>query len=134
MNNDLISREALKEALNENALETSCGGMLFIDIINRIIDNAPTVPQDCSDCKRYDFPYFTVSFDENKLKEIVQTEVIDKIKSGEIVLQDERPQGEWIYDEDYINPYRCDKCNYHNDDKTNFCPNCGADMRKGGAE
>lgn len=25
--------------------------------------------------------------------------------------------------------YRCDKCGYDHIGKTNFCPNCGADMR-----
>lgn len=43
MNNDLISREALKEEMNKKALELASGGMIFIDTINMIIDNAPTV-------------------------------------------------------------------------------------------
>ena len=55
----------------------------------------------------------------------------------------ERPQGEWIgkeeYD-DYPNKMVCECsecgkmiCVSHND-FPNFCENCGADMRKGGAE
>ena len=29
-----------------------------------------------------------------------------------------------------ISNYCCNKCGYYQDDKSNFCPNCGADMRK----
>ena len=45
---------------------------------------------------------------------------------------EERPQGEWIMDNEHTkNPllwYKCNLCGvYHS--PTNFCPNCGADMR-----
>ena len=50
-----------------------------------LIDNAPTVEPE-------KVLIANVSFDENKLKEIIQTEVIDKIKSGELVLKTERSQ------------------------------------------
>ena len=43
----------------------------------------------------------------------------------------ERPQGEWILDS--VGVY-CSECKTHPDYSSNFCPNCGADMRKGGAE
>lgn len=58
-------------------------------------------------------------------------------------LKDERPQGEWIVDEDNIfeNFKKCSICNEGaewldggSQFLSNFCPNCGADMRKGGAE
>jgi len=42
-------------------------------------------------------------------------------------ISDDRPQGKWKLDE-YGLPY-CDKCNIHPDYTSNFCPNCGADMR-----
>lgn len=53
-----------------------------------------------------------------------------------------RPQGEWIRtSNDWIDgtcgaryyPIHCSICNYstYDDDATNFCPNCGADMRGG---
>ena len=57
---------------------------------------------------------------------------------------EEKPQGEWL--EDYTNichsflGYRCSVCNIEalelNDYsyKSNFCPHCGADMRKDGAK
>lgn len=43
----------------------------------------------------------------------------------------ERPQGEWKLDS--LGAY-CSVCGTHPDYSSNFCPNCGADMRKGGAE
>ena len=54
----------------------------------------------------------------------------------------DRPQGEWIQtSNDWIDgtcgaryyPIHCSICNYstYDDDATNYCPNCGADMRKG---
>lgn len=44
----------------------------------------------------------------------------------------DRPQGEWI--EMYRNGFgnmvcMCSKCNFHAT-KSNFCPNCGADMKE----
>lgn len=41
------------------------------------------------------------------------------------------PQGEWIKETSgYYSYLRCNKCNsYCSSVKTNFCPNCGADMR-----
>ena len=68
---------------------------LFIKFGNQLpnglldeIDNAPTAEPE-------KVLVANVTFDEDKLKEIVQTEVIDKIKSGELVIKtEERPQGE----------------------------------------
>lgn len=39
----------------------------------------------------------------------------------------ERPQGEWKLDS--VGAY-CSECKVHPDYTSNFCPNCGADMRK----
>lgn len=47
----------------------------------------------------------------------------------------ERPQGEWTTDEKGY--FYCDQCGKYPHDQyatTPFCPLCGADMRKGGAE
>ena len=55
---------------------------------------------------------------------------------------EERPQGEWIVDEDddILKPLKCSNCGEvaecldgGSQFLSNFCPNCGADMR-GGAE
>ena len=45
-----------------------------------------------------------------------------------------RKRGKWI-DETFkpwglvYHPYRCDQCGEHSEADSNFCPNCGADMR-----
>lgn len=49
-------------------------------------------------------PYLQLSFDEEKLNEIVQREIVDKIKNGELVIQelhelDDCPESEWILKE-----------------------------------
>ena len=39
--------------------------------------------------------------------------------------------GEWIDELGLLFPeFRCSKCKKIHDNTTNFCPNCGADMRK----
>ena len=60
---------------------------------------------------------------------------------------EERPQGEWIETDklwednrsggmgyDYGYYFKCNKCGCEEVDKSNFCPNCGAKMLKGGKE
>ena len=102
-------------------------------------------PQDCSDCKRYDFPYFEIKFDKEQKQELV-----DKAKAGILAnIETERPQGEWIkvkeermsidMSGEIATRYKCSKCgrpitilpsklaDYP------FC-HCGAEMRKGGKE
>lgn len=46
----------------------------------------------------------------------------------------DRPHGEWIKQnaELKISEYRCSECGHYQDEITNFCLNCGADMRGGG--
>jgi rubrerythrin len=45
--------------------------------------------------------------------------------------------GKWI-DETFkpwglvYHPYKCDQCGENSETNSNFCPNCGADMRKDG--
>ena len=42
-------------------------------------------------------------------------------------------QGEWDKIGEMGLAYKCNKCGEVSVIQTNFCPNCGADMRKGGA-
>lgn len=72
-----------------------------------------------------------------KLKEILFMTGYKEALELAIKALEERPQGEWIDTgeklENYGKWYRCSNCE-HTDYYGNFCPNCGADMRKGGAE
>ena len=100
MNNDLISREALKTAIEDHFDELDA---YFPSAFIKEIDNAPTVDA------------------------IVNTIEV-------------RPQGEWYYSID--KGWECNQCHEIVKDMPtcmrkalyNFCPNCGAELRKGGAK
>lgn len=46
-------------------------------------------------------------------------------------LELERPRGEWKKKPENYDYFYCSKCGYAYKHAFNFCPNCGADMRKG---
>ncbi len=105
-NNDLISREALKKAIkNEFDLAIHNGDIMLMSksgIVDRVlayIDNAPTVLYD-----NYSMGY---------------QDGVNKVLS-------ERSQGRW---EPNSFQFECNLCENLNAYKSNFCPNCGADMR-----
>lgn len=71
----------------------------------------------------------------------VWEEIKEKSKSDflELCKNEERPQGEWVFlkaNEEQTDGYECSVCKktYHTRvpyfSEFNFCPNCGADMRK----
>lgn len=49
--------------------------------------------------------------------------VIKGIPSADVI---EPKRGEWI---DFKNGWKCNACEKWNSEKSNFCPNCGAEMR-----
>ena len=113
----LIDANALKTTINNKYLP------VVAEELNRVIDNAPTVEPPLK-------PICEIKFDKEQLHEIVQKKVIDKIKSGELVIQEERPKGEWITTRTMIhdgNPY-CSNCDEETIIRFKFCPNCGAEM------
>lgn len=59
--------------------------------------------------------------------------VIDTLKSIPAADVVERKKGEWIWtetgDADYEQYWVCSECSEHNYYESNYCPNCGADMR-----
>lgn len=113
MNNDSISRSVLTEELRERLVACNDWEEKAKDKETRIRANA---------VKTFICEMFML------LKEIPTVEP-------------ERPQGEWEYNQYDGNPnignWHCSNC--HNIcyemkltyDNYNFCPNCGADMRKG---
>ena len=113
MNNDLISRSALKEDLKQyfsDGTLDSVSAKLAFNMVLRKIDNAPTVEE-----KSYAMGYQ------------------DGLEDG---LDGIRPQGEWIEKTDknglsYVCPF-CGKEIAGSD--LNYCVKCGANMKKGGAK
>ena len=51
-----------------------------------------------------------------------------------VVIEDERPHGEWKLTDNRwgVGTWRCTNCDSYYDVDTNYCPTCGADMRKEG--
>ena len=121
MNNDLISRDYIVKVYNrvkvvckncDNYNGVRCRacdiGDELLDLQD-IIDNAPTVET-----------YYT------------EDDILEAEKEGYERGKNERPQGEW---ELHGMIYYCSECgHYCGESGDNFCGNCGADMRKGGAE
>ena len=66
---------------------------------------------------------------------IKKSDAIEIVKQGGVSddISREAKQGKWILDEftaKYGNPYRCSCCNIEFGDTYNYCPNCGAGMKK----
>jgi len=64
-----------------------------------------------------------------------EEDITDAFMRGYVKGKADRPRGEWerVSADKYVQHayyfYRCSKCGYDHIGKTNFCPNCGADMR-----
>ena len=100
----LIDAEALKKAVEQEYNETLDGIVKFgIEKAYNLIDNAPTV----------EYPFYQEAY-----------------QTGYEEGKNERPHGKWIYKCCYGDEYpQCSNCGEINDVITNFCPDCGADMR-----
>lgn len=134
MNNDLISRSALKESMRRSINERYISWTKTItvaDIATLIFDEIEYAP--------------TVTHSLN-LKNITEDDV-EKFKmiwqransKGLLVISEDRPQGEWLDEKFVAFHLTCNQCGCHirrqknevfeGDFDYNFCPNCGADMR-----
>ena len=108
---DLISRSALLKAFAEsNHIKETASGLDVMEMlaIKEIIDNAPTV--DLTKNQAYDKGFITAM----------------KLYA--------RPKGKWHYFDEYLNGgtfyiTECPFCHLRVLEITNFCPDCGADMR-----
>ena len=133
MNNDLIKRGlAISYAVSGMVRRIDGEEWIRRSEVRQSLNDVPAEPQDCSDCKRYDSPYFEVTIDKEQLQELV-----DKAKA-EVLASIERPQGKW--GKWIIAEIQCPNCfeyfetDCYSTEELNECPSCGADMRKGGAE
>lgn len=117
---DLISREALKKACSEMVRGSNNSDFIPCPTWNNameLIDNAPTV----------------------SLQDIYQEGHYDGHLEGYTkAINEGRPQGEWKHNN--FDEHSCNKCGHpalwseeadgYYEVQSNFCPNCGADMRK----
>ena len=116
MNNDLISREALRKAFHERIWHFDKSSW---DEANAIIDNASPV-------KAFTEEDMAGAYNEGYM-------------CGSREAEKARKQGEWIDCKEFPYLANCSNCGYQMDTHEEhgyfkFCPNCGADMRKGGAD
>ena len=140
---DLISRQAAKDALKEkvfrNLTDEFYGAMQVLDELPSVepkqVEKECSSRQPCGWCSLFDAPCHRV--------------IMQDLPSA----QPERKKGEWeLVDDDEMQKqrmgfvyasaawlnYRCSNCGayVHNDtmgahdNRTNYCGNCGADMRK----
>ena len=128
----LIDADALIESIKNTAdLGGWIGEALYQikQVAIKYIDSAPTIePTEefewCTDCKEYD---------QEKHCCHRWTKVIRKTVA-EIEEEYKPKRGEWgrVSADKYVQHayhyYRCSECGYDHIGKTNFCPNCGADM------
>lgn len=136
MNNDLISREALREDLRRffpaEALEGIEPKTLFAQIMHDI-DNAPTV-----EGPKYILKVKNLTAEDKKHFQ----ECWNKSAGGLLAIPDnyeiipiERPQGEW--GKWVISEIQCPNCleyfqtDCYSTEELKKCPSCGADLRGG---
>ena len=126
---DLISREALKEALQHRSeCGPDCTGMCCVDCFCDLIDNAPTVEP---------FEPDYVGAERLKARQRGYEEGYHYGMRIGKTLNPQIKQGEYISVDTLF--VKCSICGnltrvLKKYNMPNFCPACGADMRKGGAE
>lgn len=128
INNDLISRDYMSNKIcdlysdGEKANEKD----RTINEVMDIIENAPTAL----------FPLTVQVIDKVTDEDIENIKQLMKSYKPQILnLEGARPHGKWIFeDEGKGLMAACSECKAITlSTHGNFCPNCGADMRKGGA-
>lgn len=124
MNNDLISREALKNALFK-VVEPS--GVIYVADVVKEIDNAPTVEHQ---------KIVTIPPEIIEKLAVCVVDIVGNIDwEKAIEAYKTRPQGKWIFGSTLGHGWmKCSNCCVSQSGQTScwsFCPNCGADMRGG---
>lgn len=112
MSEDTISRQAAIDALKAIRY-----GLWEIDI------PSPTVPEYV---EHHEQIKNMMEITDGWIKKLEEQPTADVV---------ERKRGKWI-DETFKpwglvhHPYKCDQCGEHSEADSDFCPNCGADMRE----
>ena len=109
MNNDLISRSELRKAIND-FYDNHFKGLVpnelitYAEAVDNFIDEAPTV----------------------------ELLIARGSARCEIIIPLTRQVGEWVFHKDYNEScrYGCNQCGKLSNIQGNFCPNCGAYMKK----
>lgn len=143
MNNDLISREALRKDIEHlHSVYVDNKDWFYTDVLNHI-DNAPAVLHkghgDLIDRDVARNILNDLSFNCGELLRYVSTVIpADKNDNDEIIddapTVEQRPQGKWIviFDEDNVKTCKCSICGRMEDivdfDKYPYC-HCGAKMK-----
>lgn len=123
MNNDLISRDALKKALGKSTVTIiGYGKAVFLDKAYELIDNAPTVEPcyqttSCLDCKNYDKETHNCPRYCEVIKEAIKS----------------RPQGEYV-DISKLRLMTVEECAGHTIEYAMGWKACVEWIKKGGAE
>lgn len=118
----IIDADALKKTISEK-LGIYLDGTLNNRLLFGIIDNAPELG--------YEDGILSVETATRRsieLEDAYNNGWSDGFSEGE----DERPQGKWIFHKDFNEScrYGCNQCGNLNNIPSNFCPNCGARMKK----
>lgn len=147
MTNDLISRSELKKAFNK---WWGCDDIPS-SVVEDLIDEAPTFEQK-------EFEQILQPIKVN-IPEDIKDKLVEELSKPRKVIPDEpetvtdciiaygdgfesarrlfeRPHGEWINTRppEMSDNIICSLCGYDSIASFNYCPNCGADMRKGEEE
>ena len=97
----LIDADELKKVFNGYHSGIGSQPKFTLGACLQLIDNAPTV----------EYPFYQEAY-----------------QTGYEEGKNERPQGKWVIEHDWVH---CFPCGHEQNYPSNFCPNCGADMRKG---
>ena len=122
------------DALNKKLCETT----IFIEdgeVFQRMINDAPTIEPDGDLISRQDAIDAIMGEPTDAHYPSWYAQRIKLLPSA----PDSRQRGEWIFNpkdaiELMFTKPKCSECGFESADGGNFCSNCGADMRKGGAE
>ena len=124
MNDDLISRKALKKDIEENSIVLEGVQAIEVDCAKALIDNAPTV----------EFPEqikIKCDMEEDKQK------LLSALRNAKlkVLVEEERRAGEWIGGEighcSICGSEGCASDIWNGCKDGMYCPNCGADLRGG---